>query len=206
MLIELPAGMMLRYFHPRYVFGASLVAFGTFAACLAVSRDYAAVMVLRLLIGLGEAFINNSWIFISLWYKPDEMSLRAGTRYPLFHSLPTIRETLADHVSCSGAIYCMTPVAGAISGLIAYGVGKDLEGASNKTSWEWLFIIEGVCTIGFGLVVVLMLPGLPEKVAETGSWLFPHEKERQAILSRYRECKQTSPFPLSTPPLSHFHP
>ena len=82
MIIELPAGMALRYIHPRYVFAISLVVFGTCATCLAASRSYAAVMVLRLLIGLGEAFINNSWIFISLWYKPEEMSLRAGKRFP----------------------------------------------------------------------------------------------------------------------------
>ena len=186
MLIELPAGMMLCYIHPRYVFAASLVVFGTCAACLAASRSYIAIMVLRFLIGLGEAFINNSWIFISLWYKPDEMSLRAGKPF-----IPWTRTTLA-HNGYAGAIYCMTPVAGAISGLIAYGVGKNLEGASDLTSWEWLFVIEGVCTIGFGLMVVLMLPGLPEKVAENGSWLFPHEKERKAILNRYRECKHSS--------------
>ena len=140
-------------------------------------------MVLRVLIGLGEAFINNAWIFISLWYKPDEMSLRAGK--PL---VPRNHTTLA-HNAYAGAIYCMTPVAGAISGLIAYGVGKNLEGASDMASWEWLFVIEGVCTIGFGLIVVLMLPGLPEKVAENGSGLFSHEKERSIILNRYRECK-----------------
>lgn len=82
MVIELPAGMALRYIHPRYVFASSLVIFGICATCLAASRNYAAVMVLRLLIGLGEAFINNSWIFISLWYKPQELSLRAGKPYP----------------------------------------------------------------------------------------------------------------------------
>ena len=96
------------------------------------------------------------------------------------------------HSGHAGAIYCMTPVAGAISGLLSYGVGRNLEGTSDMTSWEWLFIIEGVCTIGFGLIVLLMLPGLPEKVAEKGSWLFPYENERKIILKRYREGEYSS--------------
>ena len=51
MLLELPAGLSLRYIHPRYVFSAALVTFGVLAACLAVVDGYAGVMVIRVLIG-----------------------------------------------------------------------------------------------------------------------------------------------------------
>lgn len=91
------------------------------------------------------------------------------------------------------AIYCMTPVAGVVSGLLAYGVGTGLEGASGLASWKWLFIIEGAATIGFGGVVLLLLPGLPETVAQHGTWLFKHEDERHIILLRAK----ASEFPSS---------
>ena len=159
MVIELPAGILLRYCHPRYVFAGALISFGVFAALLSVS-NYAGVMVLRVLIGLGEAFVNNGFIYISLWYRPSELSLRTG------------------------AIYCMTPVAGAVSGLLAYGVGKDLPGVYGLSAWKWLFIVEGASTIGFGLVVLMLLPGLPETVAEKGTFLFKHQQERQIIMQR----------------------
>lgn len=81
----------------------------------------------------------------------------------------------------------MTPVAGAISGVISYGVGKHLDGASGLQSWQWLFIIEGVATCGFALIVLVLMPGMPDLVAEHGSWLFRSETEKQIISRRYRE-------------------
>jgi MFS family permease len=79
MLLELPAGLSLRYIHPRYVFSAALISFGIFAACLSAVDGYAGLMVLRVLIGLGEVFVNNAFIYISLWYRPKELALRTGT-------------------------------------------------------------------------------------------------------------------------------
>lgn len=79
MLFELPVCLLLRYVHPRYLFGGAMLAFGTFAALFAVTKSYAGVMVLRVLIGIGEVFVNNAWIYLSLWYKPSELSLRSGT-------------------------------------------------------------------------------------------------------------------------------
>jgi MFS family permease len=81
MLIELPAAMSLRYFQPRYVFGLALIAFGIFAAVIPPARSYGAIMALRVLIGLGEAFTTNAFIFVSLWYKPEELATRIGETY-----------------------------------------------------------------------------------------------------------------------------
>jgi hypothetical protein len=83
----------------------------------------------------------------------------------------------------------MTPIAGAISGIIAYGVGKGLEGNSGLRAWEWLFVIEGVATCGFALIVIIFLPGLPEESAAKGSHLFRSQEDRQAILRRFEKCK-----------------
>lgn len=69
----------MRYVHPRYIFSVALIVFGLCAACLSVSGGYAAAIILRLLIGCGEAFINNAWLMISVWYKPKELALRSGT-------------------------------------------------------------------------------------------------------------------------------
>lgn len=91
---------------------------------------------------------------------------------------------------CVAGIYVMTPVAGAVSGLLAYGVGQGMEGTHGIPAWKWLFIIEGVATVGFGFIVILLLPGIPENTAKTGSWLFPSQEERHIILLRSRasEC------------------
>ena len=70
------------------------------------------------------------------------------------------------------------------SGLIAYGVQKNLEGKLGKHSWEWYYIIEGCLTIFWGLLVATFLPKLPETVAKRGSWLFPSEPEHAMVMHR----------------------
>jgi MFS family permease len=87
----------------------------------------------------------------------------------------------------------MTPVAGAISGLIAYGVDRNLDGDLGKTSWEWFFIIEGVLTIAWGLLVFCLIPKLPETVAKRGSWLFRSEEEHAILLQRTVQGKKSIP-------------
>lgn len=83
----------------------------------------------------------------------------------------------------------MSPIAGATSGLIAYGVASNLNGAHGFKSWEWLFIIEGVLTIGFSLLIMGFLPGLPDTVAAKGHFLFKDEADRRIISQRIRAGK-----------------
>jgi hypothetical protein len=85
----------------------------------------------------------------------------------------------------------MSPVAGAISGIIAYGLEKNLDNALGFHAWQWLFIIEGVATIVFALVVIVLLPGLPDSVADKGSFLFRHKNERRLLLQRTKASKAT---------------
>ena len=77
MIIELPAGMALRYCQPRYVFSGALVLFGMFS-CLFCVAEYEGLLGLRFLLGLAEAFANNAFIFVSLWYRPEQLALRTG--------------------------------------------------------------------------------------------------------------------------------
>ncbi|RVX71958.1 hypothetical protein B0A52_04357 [Exophiala mesophila] len=152
MLFDLPAALTLRYIKPRFVIGTALVIFGTLAALLAVVKSYAAIMVIRVGIGLGECFVNVAWIFASQWYRPSEMGLRAG----------------------------------AFSGLIAYAIGITMEGRNGLNAWEWLFIVEGCMTVGFGIVVWVVFQSFPEDVAREGSWLFRSQRERNIIRARFK--------------------
>lgn len=87
MLFDFPAALTLRYVKPRFVIGTALMIFGTLAALLAVVKSYAAIMVIRVGIGLGECFVNVAWIFVSQWYKPSELGLRAGRWFSMFQSI-----------------------------------------------------------------------------------------------------------------------
>ena len=82
-------------------------------------------------------------------------------------------------------------MAGATSGLIAYGVQRNLDDVLGKTSWEWFFLIEGVLTIAWGLMVICLLPKLPETVAKRGSFLFRDPQEHALILERTAAARNT---------------
>jgi hypothetical protein len=69
MVIELPAGLLLRICHPRYVIGGAAITFGVIACCMSAAKSYASLMVLRVLIGLAEAFVNNAFLYTSMWYR-----------------------------------------------------------------------------------------------------------------------------------------
>ncbi|KAH8698862.1 major facilitator superfamily domain-containing protein [Talaromyces proteolyticus] len=165
MVFELPAALSLRIFQPPHVYGIAIALFGVFACCLSVSRTYAAVMVLRLLIGIGEAVVQTGFVYLSLWYLKDELA----TRYAVF--------------------YFSAPLAGGINGILAYGIDKNLNNVSGKAAWEWLFLIEGVCSVFWGVIVFFILPRLPERVAEKGSLLFRREEEQAIILQRTIEAR-----------------
>ncbi|KAK6074338.1 pantothenate transporter liz1 [Seiridium cupressi] len=86
--------------------------------------------------------------FLSCWYTRKELGLRTAMLY-------------------SGAL-----ISGAFSGLISAGITANMNGARGIAAWRWLFIIEGVATIGIAFIAYFILPNFPR----TTSWLSEEEK------------------------------
>ncbi|RDL41557.1 Uncharacterized protein BP5553_01536 [Venustampulla echinocandica] len=160
MVGEFPFALLLRVSKPAYVYGFTIIAFGLFATCCVATRSYAALLVLRLLVGVAEAAAQTAFLYLSLWYKPDELAMRTAI------------------------FYGSTPLAGAFSGLISYGVQRNLDGVRGLLNWQWLFVIEGIPTMAWGILVALVCPAFPETVAKNGSMFFKREDERRLILQR----------------------
>ncbi|KAJ2963133.1 hypothetical protein NQZ79_g1797 [Umbelopsis isabellina] len=95
---------------------------------------------LRVLIGFAEGLLQAAPFYLSLWYKVTEL----GTRGAIFFSVASL--------------------AGACNGLIAYGLETNFSNAPPFKPWQWLFLIEGIMSVGFSLIVWLLLPPVPEKV------------------------------------------
>lgn len=77
-LLELPVCLTLRYVPARFAFGVPIMLFGTFVLLMAFCDSYAALIVFRVMIGFAEVFVNNAFIFLTLWYKPEEVAWRTG--------------------------------------------------------------------------------------------------------------------------------
>ena len=89
-----------------------------------------------------------------------------------------------------GLFFASSAVGGLASGIIAWAAAKNLEGDHGLHSWQWLFIATGVPTIGLGIIVCFLLPGLPDQVAKKPHLVFRNSEERDLILQRLHESKR----------------
>jgi MFS family permease len=82
MVFMLPANLGMRVIGPPRQLGIAVIFFGVCGICLAAAKNYGAVMGLRVLIGMGEAFVQVGLLYFSFWYKRDEVATRAGKAHP----------------------------------------------------------------------------------------------------------------------------
>lgn len=64
-------------------------------------------------------------------------------------------------------LYCAAAMSGAFSGLLAAGIAE-MKGLGGYNGWRWIFIIEGVLTVVFGVTTFFLLPDTP---AHSARWL-----------------------------------
>ncbi|KAL8863963.1 MAG: hypothetical protein Q9174_007502, partial [Haloplaca sp. 1 TL-2023] len=122
---------------------------------MAAVKNYQQLVALRFVIGIFEAgFAPGVLLILSSWYKREEQSKRFA-------------------VYISAAI-----LSGAFGGLLAGAITKDLEGAHGIRGWRWLFIVEGVASIGWACISRFLLLDFPL----TSKYL--SEEERQLASER----------------------
>jgi hypothetical protein len=73
--------------------------------------------------------------------------------------------------------YVAASLAGAFSGLLAYGIQK-LDGHAGLGGWQWIFIIEGLIPVGLSLFMWRILPDSPETAR------FLSQSERDLLVRR----------------------
>jgi MFS family permease len=116
-----PAGtFFLRVLTPPIQLGAAMVAWGVVTVCHVTAKSWVEIAVMRLFVGIAEAFTQGATLYLSFWYTSNELA----TRGAIFQS--------------------MTAIAGAFNGLLAYAIARDLGGYGGWAAWQWIFIVEGV--------------------------------------------------------------
>lgn len=148
--MQVPSNLILaRLGRPNIYLPIIMMIWGLLSALVSVVQSYGTLVVLRLLIGIFEAgFYPGVIYYLSCWYTRLELAKRSS----IF--------ILGSYLS------------GAFSGFISYGVMKNLDGVHGKAAWRWLFIIEGVATVGFSIVCMPILPSLPQNTR----WLSKEER------------------------------
>jgi len=73
--------------------------------------------------------------------------------------------------------YVAASLAGAFSGLLAYGIEK-LDGRSGLSGWQWIFLLEGLIPVALSLFIWKILPDSPETAK------FLTQPERDLLVAR----------------------
>ncbi|ORY60759.1 major facilitator superfamily domain-containing protein [Pseudomassariella vexata] len=152
LLMQIPSNMLMSSgkIRPSWYMCTCMAAWAIISALTALVQDYKRLVVVRFFLGIAEApFYAGALYLLSVFYTRKEIATRISILY-------------------SGNIF-----ATAFAGLIAAATFETLNGAHGIKGWRWLFIIEGVVTLGVAAIGIILLPDTPL----TTSWLTPEERQ-----------------------------
>jgi MFS family permease len=78
------------------------------------------------------------------------------------------------------AFFSSASLSGAFSGILAYGI-IHMNGVGHRPGWAWIFILEGLFTVVFGLFSFFILPRSPKHAR------FFNEKEKAYVVAYLKE-------------------
>ncbi|PMD55218.1 MFS general substrate transporter [Hyaloscypha bicolor E] len=153
-IAEAPSNLFIKRMLPSRWLSRIIVSWGVVMACHAAVKNKEGLYAARFFLGLAEAGLFPGVILqLCYWYRPDEMSRRLLYFY-ILGNFSTV-----------------------ISGVLAYAF-DGVSGNGGLSGWQWLFLVEGLITIIFGVILYFLLPDFPP----TARWLT--EKEKAFIQAR----------------------
>ncbi|HEX3084444.1 MAG TPA: MFS transporter, partial [Pyrinomonadaceae bacterium] len=147
-LLEIPGSILVEKWSARRWIARIMISWGIVAMLMGFVHTKNQFYVLRFMLGLAEAgFFPGLIVYISHWFRP------------------------ADRAKTIGIFMAALPVANLIgspmSGLLLNVDYLGLHG------WRWLFIVEGIPAIVFGIITIFYLTDWPQEAA----WLPADERE-----------------------------
>ncbi|KAH8900183.1 MFS general substrate transporter [Thozetella sp. PMI_491] len=167
-LFEVPSNLILKRMLPRNWQTRIIVSWGTVLACHAAIQNKESYYAVRFLLGMMEAgMFPGLAAQLCSWYRSDEMGK------PIMW------------------MFGWQNTSGIVGSLLAYGISY-MNGVSGMSAWRWVYLLEGLGTVLFGIVVFFVLPDYP-KSPRSSKWLTPREQE-------YLEVRLTANAPKTAEP------
>jgi MFS family permease len=149
---QIPSNMLLssKKVRPSLYMAGAMAVWGTVATLTMLVKNYTGLVVIRFFLGFVEApFYPGALYLLSLFYTRKEIATRVSILY-------------------AGNIFAVS-----FAGLIAAATFATLDGKNGLHGWQYLFLIEGVVTIGVAFFCAFLLPDEPL----TTKWLTPEERQ-----------------------------
>ncbi|CAL3967753.1 unnamed protein product [Diplocarpon coronariae] len=154
LIMEVPSNMLLSRSRPSLFLPAIMLVWGALCAAMASVRNYGSILAFRFILGCIESGFFPGVLFVmSCWYKTAEI----GKRFAIFYSAAVM--------------------SGAFGGILAGAITGHLDGAHGIAGWRWLFIVEGVATVGVATIATFILLDFPH----TSTALTPEQQQLAAV-------------------------
>ncbi|KAF2998250.1 hypothetical protein E8E13_006148 [Curvularia kusanoi] len=156
-LLEVPSNIILKQMKASHWMAILMFSWGLVMTLMGLVNSYSGLLAGRFFLGVTEAgFFPAATFLLTLWYRRFELQRRMAV------------------------FYVAASLAGAFSGLLAFGIEK-LDGRSGVAGWQWIFLIEGLIPVALALVIWKVLPNDPE----TASFLT--QPERDLLVRRLQD-------------------
>ena len=155
-LSELPSNLVLKKLTPSRWIAFITISWGIIATFTGIVQSYGGLIACRLLLGAVEGgLFPGMAVYLTFFYSKRELALRIGY------------------------LFVSAALAGALGGLLAYGIGH-MDGVAGQRGWRWIMILEGIPTFVLGIATIFILPDSPETA------YFLNEEERAFAAARLK--------------------
>ncbi|KAI0158305.1 MFS general substrate transporter [Xylariaceae sp. FL1272] len=164
-LFEIPSNIVLQRVGPVKWLSFQILAWGLVATLQCLITNFGGYLATRILLGTFESgFIPGSLYVVSTWYTRNETALRVA----LF--------------------FLGNLLASALTSLIGAAI-LTIGNRNGIAEWRWLFLVEGLITIGIAIIFLLLLPpkvgdGRPVLSRLTGNWSYFNDRESYIMTRR----------------------
>ncbi|KAH8901233.1 MFS general substrate transporter [Thozetella sp. PMI_491] len=135
---QIPSNLIMTIIpRPGLYLCLAAVVWGVVSALTAVVQSHQGLFAQRVFLGVTEAvFFPGVIYYLSAWYTKAELGKRLA------------------------ALFMFQMLGSAFGGFIAAAC-LTLDGRYGIAGWRWLFIVEGACTVGCGLLFSIVMPEYP---------------------------------------------
>ncbi|KAH8818678.1 major facilitator superfamily transporter [Flagelloscypha sp. PMI_526] len=153
---EIPSNMMMKATRPSLWIPFIMVCWGFLCVMMGFVHNYTGLLVTRAFLGIAEGgLFPGVTYYITLWYRRHE----CGFRMAIFFSAAT--------------------AAGAFGGLLSRAI-VEMNGIAGRPGWSWIFIIEGIVTLGVAILAFFVMHDYPDTAK------FLNNEEKQEVLARLK--------------------
>ncbi|GAA6017703.1 hypothetical protein JCM11491_001175 [Sporobolomyces phaffii] len=146
---ELPSNLLLKKIGPQILIPALVTVWGIVSCLTGLVSSFGGLVAARFCLGLCEGGVFPGLVlYLSMFYRRQELQSRISI------------------------FFASASISGAFSGLLAAAI-INLDGKGGQEGWRWIFYLEGLFTVLFGVALFFLLPGSPS----TCRFLTPRQRE-----------------------------